>query len=367
MNIFDKETIDINRIEILNQFPNTHKINFTDKDFDEIIDIFESNKNEFVPHIKISHSDQQLILKELFKTNNIEYGEELPSLGNIKKLYREGKSLFADLGDIPKAVGEFAFKKFRSISPELLTNFRDTGKRALRAIVLLNNPSQKHVMDVHLSERVPAYDGSPILLNEGQTMDEKIVEPAEEIKTLSDKFDSFLSVFKKKDEGTDDLSEIKDQMVKLQEDNKKLSEIVLKQESDNKSYSERFVKLAESTRLEKADAICQSAISDGVPPVVVNKLKSILLSEHGERTIHFSEQIDGKTVEADFSVSEIIKDVFKEYPDKLNMNEESTTDLIKPGNAEDYAKFEEKVSKLMEEKKLSRMDALMLAKRMEVS
>lgn len=92
------------------------------------------------------------------------------------------------------------------------------------------------------------------------------------------------------------------------------------------SLSEKLLKMAEETRIKTAEAIGKEAMAGGVPPVVVNALKPLLMSEAVESTVKLSE---GET-----TVSELIQDVFKNYPNKIKLSDSSQTSLSEPGSDE---------------------------------
>ena len=158
--LFSGEYVEMKEVEVLNNFPNTHGLNFSQEDLQQFVD----DTNEVIeqgwvkPNIKVSHSDQQLLLREMFGMKNAEIYEELPTLGlmnNLKlKKMDKGLKIVADLKQIPKSMKEFIFsgKLFTSLSPELVKNWRNTGRKIIRAIALSNIPSMKHVMDVPMSQ-----------------------------------------------------------------------------------------------------------------------------------------------------------------------------------------------------------------------
>ena len=106
------EFVEMNEVEILNNFPNTHGLNFTKKDLQKFVD----DTNEVIkegwvkPNIKVSHSDQQLLLREMFDMQDVEAYEELPNLGlmnNLKfKEDNKGLKVVADFKQIPKTMKE---------------------------------------------------------------------------------------------------------------------------------------------------------------------------------------------------------------------------------------------------------------------
>ena len=370
-------------IEILNQFPNTHKLKFDDNSFDEFIKNFSDLKGKMQPNLAISHSDQQIILKELFEIENVELGEELPNLGFVERLYREGKSLFADIGKVPKKLKEILFggRLFKSISPELVYNWRDTGKKVITSLRLTNNPSQKHIYDVHMGEAsrggAPRYDGK-IIFDGGQDMadetkDVKIeTEDKGAISKLSEKINSFIDSFKKekKDEEQKTIKiEGGEETIPLSEFNKfkdsvesVMNELKLKlmeKDKNEKHFSEQITTIRNNSRLEKADAICKQALLDGVPPIIIEQLKPVLLSETGEKTVKFSAVIDGEKVEAEKTLTQIVKDVFKHYPSKVDFSEHTKVELSSPSD-DDMKKINARTKELMSEG-MSKHEALMEA------
>jgi hypothetical protein len=356
--IYNDEYEDITGIEILNTFWNTKGIKFDEEILDEFANNYEKYKAQKTPHVKINHTQQQEILKVL-TGQEFEEGTELPNLGLVSKMYRNGKSLFADLTRVPKKLKDIIFgdKMFKAVSPEATWNFRDTGDKLITSLVMTNNPAQKHILDVHMNENTTDVTGKAsaesmalhfsgeIIIDGGAAMaTEKDVKDVkiEDEKSFSEKVGNVVKDFFKKvetpaAEGTVTLSEYKtlekrniDMMgelntVKLQ---------LIEKDNMQKEFSERLAAMESSTRKENAEAISKQAILDGVPPVVVEYFRPLLLSEMGEKKIKLSEKIDDKIVEAEKPVREWVKGFFKMYPNKINFSDRMTTKLEEPDEDE---------------------------------
>ena len=352
--LFNGEFESIENLEILNLFPNSHEIKFTLKDLNEFVANFEKFKGTHEPNVKISHSAQQLLLKELFKENNIELKEELPSLGFIKRLKVKGETLLADIDRIPKPLKEKVFggKMFKTISPEILLNFRNKGEKFLKAISLTNNPSLRHIQDVHMGEHI-AYEGDLKILR-GKSMEDNDVKVVthkdldEKLETFGEKLKSF---FKKAPvtDPTKDVPPVKDKtpegMISMSdfESYKKdqetlfndLKNQLIQKDNDQKNFSETLEKIKKSATKDSTEAICKSALMDGVPKVVVDFFKPVLMSDIHEEKIELSAMVEGKEVKAEKSLGEYVKSFFEVYPSKLDMSEISETKLKEQGNFED--------------------------------
>lgn len=356
---------DVKGIEILNVFPNTKGIKFTVADFDEFIHNFEEHKEEKTPHIKIDHSSQQAILKALTGME-FEEGTELPNLGFVDRLYHNGKSLFADFTKVPSKLKEIIFggKLFKAVSPEATWNFRGLGKKLITAVAMTNNPSQKHILDVHMNERtndvgaagpgddlVICFSGDIFIEEDVQmdnnkdkdvSVDKNTAAVTEVVQSFSEKILSgvkeLLGKKEKETSGADEPTVALSEYQKLEGQFKELSGMVndlklslIKKEEDQKNFSEQLQTIQSQTRAEKAEAICKQALMDGVPTIIVNHLKPILLSEMGEQTIKLSEVVDGKTVEANRPLVDMVKGLFKIYPNKVDFSDRMGTRTEEPG------------------------------------
>lgn len=381
----DDQYEDVDGIEILNVYPNTKGIKFTAQDFDEFISNFEQYKEEKTPHIKIDHTSQQAILKALTGIE-FEEGTELPNLGLVKRMYHDGKSLFADFTRVPSRLKQWIFggKIFKAVSPEATWNFRGMGKKVITAISMTNNPSQKHILDVHMTDstndagdrvsgdgRAICFSGD-IFIEEENSMseenkdknataqDKSSAQASEDIKSFSEKILSGIKdmIGRKEDKGhagdepTIALSEYRELEGKFKDlaavvNDLKLS--LINKETEQKNFSEQLAAIQNQTRAEKAEAICKQALMDGIPTVVVNHFKPILLSEMGEQTIKLSEVVDGKTVEAEKPMVDLIKGFFKIYPDKVKFDDRMRTQIEEPGDDEEaqLSEIEKRKTELM--------------------
>lgn len=367
----DDQYADVNGVEILNVYPNVKGVEFTPAIFDEFIRNFEKYRSEKTPHLKIDHTSQQAVLKAL-TGEQFEEGTELPNLGFVKKMYHNGKQMFADIMRVPRKLKDVIFggKMFKAISPEATWNFRGTGDKVITALSLTNNPAQKHVLDVHMSDNTSdisargGEDGKAIYFsgditiqedtNMGETMkdqnataDAEVKFPDSAMETFSEKVAAKMAgLFGKKDEKTADkqpvialseYNELKAQNEVMSAEFNEIKKLLLQKESEHKNFSERVRAIEQSTRMEKAEAICKQALLDGVPKVVIEHFRPILLSEMGEQTIKLSEKVGEKVVEADKQIVEMIKDFFKIYPDKVDFSDRSSTKVEEPGTDEEVS------------------------------
>ena len=355
--LFDDNYDRIENIEILNGYENSHGIEFTDDELDEYINTFESEKDIYKPNVKLDHTQQQIILKELFKEYDIPHGTEIPALGYIERMYKKGKSLFADIGHIPRVLKDKVFNgQYKSISPELYRNFRGTGKRFLKSIVLTNNPSMRHVMDVHMADAV-RFDGIINILDEEDNMDNVTKETLD---SSLDKFAEKIKGFFKRDEVQ--MSE-KTEVDELRAQVAELSQVVKNQAEEKISFSEKVKAIESQAHSERVKAITEKAASQGVPTVIIDKLSPILMSDYGRNEIVLMSETEGEKVEVKMSVTDIIKDVFDNYPDKVDFAEKTVTSMSVPSKDSDDVKMS-KVNKRKQEligEGMSAFDALVKA------
>jgi len=361
---------DVTGIEVLNTFWNTKGVKFDAETFDEFIRNFEKYKDEKHPHVKIDHTSQQAVLKAL-TGEQFEEGTELPNLGYVKRLYHNGKSMFADIMRVPRALKDIVFggKMFKAISPEATWNYRGTGDKLITALALTNNPSQKHVLDVHMNEnttsdagakgvtdRVLCFSGDITIeggtnVNENTkdqnataAVPEQITDSAME--TFAEKVTGKLAaMFGKKEDvkkevaepsvSLSEYNELKAQNEALKGEFNSIKAMLIQKADEQKKFSETIKEIQSRTREERAEAICKQALLEGVPAVVVNHFKPMLLSEIGEQTIKLSDKVDGKVVEADTQIVDMIKGFFAKYPDKVKFSDAGMTRTEEPGESED--------------------------------
>ena len=355
-------TESVEGIEILNTYGNTHGINFTEKDLDEILANFNKHK-DFIPNIKVDHSTQQLLLKEIFKNNKIPSYTEIPNAGHVSKLYKKGQSLFANFAGIPKKVKPLLFNgQFKSISPEIYLNFRGQGKKFLKAVALTNIPSLNHISNVHMSENNTEggdnqglyFSGQINIIDEVANMNTNTDQSVQNDQTavtyddlhkfsenLFDKFKGFFSKSEKEEKkSTEQLnmseveSMISDKIKPLLNENNDLKNRLIDKENEVKKFSERITDIEKFSRKETVNAICKQAELDGVPPAILKKAKPLLLSEKSGETIMLSQEVDNKVIEVEKSITEVVKDIFNELKGSIDFSERTHGSMVSPGSPE---------------------------------
>ena len=104
---------------------------YTEADLDAMVESF--GNVGFTPPIKLGHSENQKLLKDA----------GFPAAGWIKKVYRNGGKLLADVTGIPSKIHDLITKKaYDRVSSEIYWDFNDTAKgkkwpRVLKAVALL--------------------------------------------------------------------------------------------------------------------------------------------------------------------------------------------------------------------------------------
>lgn len=146
-----------------------------------------------------------------------------------------------------------------------------------------------------------------------------------------------------------DYNALKEEYKNLSKSMDELKTLVVDREKEHVQFSEKVKSLESQTRAEKAEAICKQAILDGVPTVVVNHFKPILMSEMGEKTIKLSEKVADKTVEVEKPLTDLIKGFFKIYPNKVDFADRTGTRTEEPGESSEDLVLSE-IEKLAKEK-----------------
>lgn len=344
--IYTDDYDEVKEIEILNTFPNTKGIDFTEDTLDEFVKNFEKYKDVKQPHLKIDHTSQQAVLKAL-TGEEYEEGTELPALGFVDRIYRKGKSLFADFTKIPRKLKDIIFggKLFKAVSPEATFNFRGTGDKLITAVALTNNPAQKHILDVHMADidAGSVKDGMAIRYSGDINIPEATM--AEE-KNTEQKESFFSNMFKKENV---ELSEIKQENEALRKDVEALKKLYEQKEKDFKTFSEKVQSMEMIARKKNAEQICDRALHDGVPAAVIEHFKPILFAEYATGVIKLSEKKEGKEIEITKTVSDIIEDFFAKYPHKVDFSEKSSTKVTEPGKDEEliFSEIQKKAAEYM--------------------
>jgi len=285
--------------------------NYTIKDLDNMVKKAEEGIHE--APVVISHDENQDLLA----------ADKLPAAGWIKKLYRKGKSLFADIVDVPKVVAELIRKKaLKKRSVEIYHDFvDDAGKhhgKVIRRLALLGGaiPRIKSLSDHLALYEETKQEFSTVSFSE---MDESI-EGTMKQDEFSRKLDDIYWIFRDKlwkvwwdQEATDDEKKTRfksliDEFASLiqeifkdtigsfsennREDNQMSTENKMKiEEEAKKRYVEEFAekygispeeavqKMKEMERKQKEEEInrfCENLKREGLAPVIVDQYKEIL-------------------------------------------------------------------------------------------
>ena len=156
-------TVAIHGMEILatgEWFGKTGKVAFTIEDLDQLVQAFESDPN-FRPPVKLGHGKEQSLLN----------AEELPAAGYLRKLWREGEKLLADVTDVPVRLAElFKAGAWRNRSIEI-DNMGATRVRRVAGLALLGSaiPAVSNLADVEklyqeYSLDMPSSDDSQVVI-----------------------------------------------------------------------------------------------------------------------------------------------------------------------------------------------------------
>lgn len=342
LNDLFKDYVDVEGIEIFNLYPNTHGIEFTEKHIDEILANFERFKGQHSPAVKLSHSEQQEILKQVLKMNEIPVGEEIPAPGIVKRLYRKGQSIYADITRVPKALKDILFSGdyYRYISAEIIPNLQNKYGTFLKHIALTNNPSMVHIGNVHLSGGLH-YGGCNIAQEADMPEDKKLEDVLKEHESgLMAKFSEMIKGAFKKPESDKVLtmSEVEGMISNaLEKQGKELNDLkasLISKDQELKLFTEMMGKRFESEREERVNTFCEQAINSGIPMPIINRIRPILMSEVAEKTVKFSDTVDGKEVSADFKVAKILTDLINDWPGRVNFSEVTRTQLGERGVSE---------------------------------
>lgn len=103
----------------------------TEQDVQDVVDSFQEIGPVLKPYVKLGHTENQKLLQE----------DGLPAGGWVTRLYREGRTILADIAGVPAALAELVTKgAYRRVSSEVFHNIKINGKtyrRALRAVAFL--------------------------------------------------------------------------------------------------------------------------------------------------------------------------------------------------------------------------------------
>lgn len=104
---------------------------YSEKDIDDMVSAFEETKGFMKPYLKLGHDGNQKLVQK----------DGMPAAGWVERLYREGKTLYADFSKVPKKIFDLVTAgAYRKISSEIWWNFNFNGKvyrRMLKAASFL--------------------------------------------------------------------------------------------------------------------------------------------------------------------------------------------------------------------------------------
>lgn len=280
--------------------PKYGTIKMSQQTFDDIISNFKAKTIGRDPFIRIGHD----------KGDESTFGSTAAE-GWITDIVQEGDNLFALADPTNDNVADMVKnKQFRYASPEYVDNYKDkeTGSfkgAALEALALTNEPFLTRLPEARLLADPP--DTFYLDYEEVKSMDKELLEQVKQTNTLLGSFTTKLSEwFGKKDDpnatppGTpaatsvipnDETKKLADQMKALEEENNR-------------------IKLAQ--RVTEVNSKLQEYVMKGIPPVVVDQYRGILLSDNGEKVIKLS---DDKSI----SISEQIYAALDAFPDNARV------------------------------------------------
>lgn len=156
-------TATIHGMEILSAgkwFGKTGEVGFTAEDLDQLAEAFSNDPN-FRPPVKLGHTKEQTLLDM----------EELPAAGYIRKVWREGDKLLADVSDVPVRLAElFKAGAWRNRSIEI-DNLGATRERRVAGLALLGSaiPAVSNLADVEklyheFALEMPSGDDSQVII-----------------------------------------------------------------------------------------------------------------------------------------------------------------------------------------------------------
>lgn len=324
---------------------------FTEDDLDEMIRYFEdlSETEKRNVHVKLGHGDQSIV-----------HNSGLVSVGWVKRLYRKGIELFADMTAVPRMVLRMIKNKtLKELSPEVGINFKDetTGKsyrKILNAVALLPWGNSKHKAMRTLKDLSSLYadegdnvdiEAGSLVLNMSETTYVTEEEPEDKTKKKSQKEDSMGELeklqeeIKAKDAKIEEFKEQGKELEDLKNKNKELTE-------ENEKFAEEKSKL----ELQKKTIEVEKFMEDNkskITPAIKARVKALLLHEDAEEIEYFDEENEAKKS----TVSETLRSVIKDLPNIVDYEEHSELGETPTKGGEDE-KLKAKVEKYRKENKL---------------
>jgi hypothetical protein len=325
---------------------------FTEDDLDEMIRYFEdlSETEKRNIHVKLGHGDQSIVRNS-----------GLVSVGWVKRLYRKGIELFADMTAIPRMVLRMIKNKtLKELSPEVGINFTDntTGKtyrKIIDAVALLPWGNSKHKAMKTLKDLGSLYadegdnveiEAGSLVLNMSETAYMTEEEPEDKTKK-SKKEDSMGELeklqeeIKEKDAKIETFKEQEKELEDLKNKNKELAEA-------NEKFAEDKSKLEKEKKTIEVEKFMEDNKTK-ITPAIKSRVKALLLHEDTEEIEYFDEENESHKS----SVPEVIKSVIKDLPNIVDYEEKSELGEISTGGVDETdAKLKAKVEKYRKEHKI---------------
>lgn len=137
------ETVDVPAIEIMAE-GTWNGDEYTRHDLDSMVEAFSELKGQVDPPVKLGHDDKQRLAQK----------DGFPALGWVKRLYRKGGTLLADLRDVPRRIADLITAgAYQKVSSEIYFDREVDGKvypLVLKAIALLGGdmPAVKDIKSI---------------------------------------------------------------------------------------------------------------------------------------------------------------------------------------------------------------------------
>jgi len=303
---------------------------YTEADLDEMVRAFAETSSEFQPYIKISHDNEQSLIKN----------SELPSAGYVSNLKRVGKKLIADFIDIPEKIYFLMKNKaYKSRSSEVFWDIDFNGKkfnRMLKAVALLgaDMPAVSSLDDI-----ISFYGLNPEKSRE-KTKSSVILKICSFDKNA--KKDGINMELEKKNKDLENkLDQATKNYSKIEKDLKAKEDALAAKE---KAYAELETKQKQIEIENKEKEIknfAQSLVSEKLAtPAMAPLVEALLGAEKTEYAISHTVKKEGKddeTLEKKYNnKNEIVKEILKLYSEasKVNFDENSEdTEIDKGENA----------------------------------
>lgn len=332
------ETFDIGRVPIF-AAGKWNGENYTATDLDDMVAAFEETKNYMKPYLKLGHDENQKLAQK----------DGLPAVGWIDRIYKEGRTLFADFSRVPKKVYDLVKAgAYRKISSEIWWNFNFNGKtyrRMLKAASFLGSdwPGVSTLDDIialyAVNGEVKAYGGEGDL----KTFDIEKEYMEVDMDELQKKY---AEVAQKLAEADVKLKEYAAKEEKFTATEKELSEAKAALEKANASVSEFSTKAKEA----EVNATLDKAVTDKkISPAQKPALFALLMNAESEKKY--------KVGDAEKTPADLLKEFIN--ANSVSINTETNTETGNPqATGEDNSAAFKAAKDYAEKNKVSFKEAL---------